>query len=145
MDSKDVHSSSPARTPKLQLATEESSKGECWIPPRKDIPSPRAKEKPQQDGRSGEIMKPYTCQTCSEAPNKTLYIQRLHRDWARPVLESSAKVQLSSILPQGQGLWVQQSRGITPLEEVAINPTAEPQSRWPTNCRKILPVKFSHC
>ena len=131
----------------LELATH------CWTtinrrmldPTKKDIPSPRAKEKPQQDGRSGEIMKPYTCQRCSEAPNKTLYIQRLHRDWARPVLESSAKVQLSSILPQGQGLWVQQSRGITPVEEVAINPTAEPQSRWPTNCRKILPVKFSHC
>ena len=80
VESKDVHSSSPARTPKLQLTTEESSKGECWIPPRKDIPSPRAKEKPQQDGRSGKITKPRTCQRCSEAPNKTLYTQRPHRD-----------------------------------------------------------------
>ena len=28
----DVHSSSPARTPKLQLAAEQPSTGECWVP-----------------------------------------------------------------------------------------------------------------
>ena len=35
----------------------------CWIPPKKDTPHSRAKEKPQQDGRRGEIafrIKPYT-------------------------------------------------------------------------------------
>ena len=80
VESKDVHSSSPARTTKLQLATEQSCKGELWIPPRKDIPSPRAKEKPQQDGKSGKIKKPHTYRRCLEASYKTLYTQRPHRD-----------------------------------------------------------------
>ena len=38
-----------------------------------DTPFPRAKEKPQQDGRRGEIefrIKPLTCQRCSEGSNK---------------------------------------------------------------------------
>ena len=30
-----MHSSSPARSPKRQLATEQSLTGECWIPPKK--------------------------------------------------------------------------------------------------------------
>ena len=62
-------SSSPERTPKLQLTSEQPSVGECWIPPKKDSPHPRAKEKPQQDARSGEIsfrIKPHTYQRCSE-------------------------------------------------------------------------------
>ena len=45
----------------------------CWIPPRKDTPRPRAKEKPQQDGRRGKIMsriKSHTCQRCLEGSNK---------------------------------------------------------------------------
>ena len=65
-------SSSPVRTPKLQIAAEQLSTGECWIPPKKDTPHPRAKEKPQQDGRRGEIafrIKPHTCQRCSEGSN----------------------------------------------------------------------------
>ena len=41
------------RTPKLQLAAEQPSTGECWIPPIKDAPHPRAKKKPQQDSRRG--------------------------------------------------------------------------------------------
>jgi len=31
--------------------------GECWIPPIKDTPCPRAKKKPQQNGRRVEITK----------------------------------------------------------------------------------------
>ena len=30
-----MHSSSPGRTPKLQLTAEKPSTGECWIPPKK--------------------------------------------------------------------------------------------------------------
>ena len=30
-------------------------KGDYWIPPKKDTPHLMAKEKPQQDGRRGEI------------------------------------------------------------------------------------------
>ena len=63
------------RTPKLQLAIEQPSTGECWNPPKKKTPRPRAKEKPQQDGRRGAIafkIKPYIHQRCLEGTNKTL-------------------------------------------------------------------------
>ena len=73
-EQKDMHSSSPARTPKLQLAAEQPSTEECWIPPKKDTPRPRAKEKPQKDGKRGEIgirIKPHTCQRHLEGSNKS--------------------------------------------------------------------------
>ena len=44
---KDMCSSSPVRTPKLQLAAEQPLTGESWIPPKKDTEHPRAREKPQ--------------------------------------------------------------------------------------------------
>ena len=50
MELKDICSSSPIRTPKLQLAAEQPSTGECWIPPYKDTPGLGGKEKPQQGG-----------------------------------------------------------------------------------------------
>ena len=46
---------------------------EIWIPPQKDTPHPRAKEKPQQDSRRGEIafrIKPFTHQRHSVGSNK---------------------------------------------------------------------------
>ena len=78
-----------------------------------DTPRPRAKEKPQQDGRRGKIMfriKPHTCQRCLEGSNKPCVHQdpetpqRLRQNcvWVSPV-----EVRVSSGLPQGQGLWVQ--------------------------------------
>ena len=42
---KDVHSNSPAKTPKLQFTAEQLLTGECWILPKKGTPCPRAKEK----------------------------------------------------------------------------------------------------
>ena len=60
-------------TPKLQLAAEQPMTGKCWIQPKKDTPHQRAKEKPQQDGRRGEItfrIKPDTCQRHLEGSNK---------------------------------------------------------------------------
>ena len=74
-DYKDVRSSSPVRTPKLQLTAEQPSTRESQIPPKKDTPHSRAKEKPQQDSRREEIafrIKPHTHQICSEGSNKTL-------------------------------------------------------------------------
>ena len=74
VEEKDVWSSSPVRTPKLELAVEQPSIGECWIPPKKDTPCSRAKEKPQQDGRD-KIMfriKLHTRQRYSEGSNKAL-------------------------------------------------------------------------
>ena len=40
---KELHSSFPLRTPKLQLVAEQPSIGEFWIPPKKHILYPRAK------------------------------------------------------------------------------------------------------
>ena len=54
---KDVHSSSPVRTPKLQLTAEQST-GECWIKKKKkkDAPCSRANKKSQQYSWKGEII-----------------------------------------------------------------------------------------
>ena len=112
---KDIHSSSPTRTPKLQLAAEPPSTWECWIPPKIDIPHPRAKAKSQQDGRRGEItfrIKHLTHQTCSEGSNKSCVHQDPDTPWRlnqNCVWVPPAKVPVSSGLLQGQGLWVQQS------------------------------------
>ena len=43
-EQKDVPSSSPARTPKLQLAAEQPLTGKCWIPPKK-IPYPEGQRR----------------------------------------------------------------------------------------------------
>ena len=77
-----------------------------------DIPHPRAKEKPQQDGRRGKSMfriKPHTHQRCSEVSNIPCAHQDLrpHRDWENCVWVSPEEVLVSSGLPQGQGLWMQ--------------------------------------
>ena len=47
--------SSSSKTPKLQLAAEQLLTGESWIPPKKDTPHPRAKEKYHQYGWRDEI------------------------------------------------------------------------------------------
>ena len=61
-----MNSSSSVKIPKLQLIAEELLTGEYWIPPKKDTPHSRTKEKPQKDGMKGEIMfrkiKPHTGQ-----------------------------------------------------------------------------------
>ena len=69
--------------PKLQLAAEQPSTGECWIPPKKDTPHPTEKEKPQQDGRRGNFtfrIKPYTRQRHLEGSNKPC----VHQDSKTP-------------------------------------------------------------
>ena len=61
------------RTPKLQLTAEQPLTEECWIPPKKGVPSPKAK-KPQKDNRRSKIMfriKSHTCQRHLEGSNKT--------------------------------------------------------------------------
>ena len=111
-----MRSFSPARNPKLQLTAEQPLTGECWIPTKKDIPYPRARKKPQQGSRRSKIMfriKPHTCQRHSEDSDKPCVhrdpesLQRLSQDcvWVSP-----AEVQVSNGLPQGQRLWVQQTK-----------------------------------
>ena len=95
----------------------------CWTtinrrmldPPKKDTPHPRAKEKPQQDTRRGEIafiIKPHTRQRCSEGSNKTLCAPgprdptETEPDLPLSISVFPVEVQVSNGLPQGQGLWV---------------------------------------
>ena len=69
--------------PKLQITAEQPSTGECWIPPKKDTPHPREKEKPQRDGRRGKIafrIKSHTRQRHLEGLNKPC----VHRDSETP-------------------------------------------------------------
>ena len=96
-EEKEVSSASPVRTPKLQLTAAQLLTGECWTPPRKDIPRWRAKGRPRKDGRRGEIafrIIPHTCQRHSEGSNKTLcapgdpteendYVPKLKRHWVK--------------------------------------------------------------
>ena len=67
--------SSPERTPKLELTTERPSTGECWIPPKKIYPMSKGKGEAPEDGRKGKTVfriKPHTHQTHSEGSDKTL-------------------------------------------------------------------------
>ena len=105
---------SPARSTKLQLAAEQPSIEECWIPPHKDTPHPRAMENPQKDGKRGKIalrIKPDTHQRCSEGSNKTLSTPgdptKTESDLRSSVGVSPVEAGVSSGLPQGQRLWVQ--------------------------------------
>ena len=92
----------------------------CWTtidrrildPTNKRYPLPRAKYKPQQDGRRGEILfrvKPHTRQRCLEGSNKPC-APPAPRDPTETETElwvSPAEVWVSSGLLHGQGLWVQ--------------------------------------
>ena len=124
---KDICSSSPVRTPKLQLTAEQLLTGKYWIPPTKDTLHPRVKEKPQHDGRRGEIafrIKPLICQRCSEGSNKPC----VHQDPETPqrlsqncVSVSPAKVwvTLACCRSSGRGRGSGHSRpgyGTSPLE-----------------------------
>ena len=145
-------SSSPVRTPSLHLTAERPSTGKCWIPPKKDTSHPRAKEKPQQDGRRGKIafrIKPYTHQRCLESSNKTLCTPgprdptETEPDLPLSAWVSPAESRVSSGLSRGQGLWLQQTWEApcatkSLMEEVAISSTIKPPSRRPTNWRTIL-------
>ena len=45
-----MHLSSSLRTPKLELAAEQPSTGECWISPKTDTQHKMTKEQLHQDG-----------------------------------------------------------------------------------------------
>ena len=85
----DRRSFSPARIPKLKLAAEQLSTGERWIPPEKDTPPSRKKEKPHQDGRRGETEFRIKSQMPPEGSNKTLCAPgpRDSTDRTRPACE----------------------------------------------------------
>ena len=111
-----MHSSSSARTPKLQFTAEQPSKKKMLDPTKKDTPCPKAKEKPQQDGRRDKItfrIKPHTHQRHSENSNKTLCTPgdstETEADLPLSVWVSPVEVWVNSSLLQQQELWVQQT------------------------------------
>ena len=132
---KDVYSSSLQRTPKLKLTAEQPLTEECSIPAKKRYPSPRAKEKPQQDSRRSKIalrIKPYTCQRCSEGSNKASCAPgdstETEPDLPLSVRVSPVEVRVSNGLPQGQGLWVQQTSVLhkPSWRRSSLTPSTEP-------------------
>ena len=139
----------------IDRMVEQPSTGECWIPPKKDTPHPRAKERFQQEGRRGEMafrIKPHSCQRSLEGSNKTLC-----PPGPRDSTESEPDLPLSVSFRGGSAVACcgdrvsgcsrlgRHSVWIALLKEVAISPTIEPPSRRPTNWRTIVPKKFSHC
>ena len=155
---KEVYSSAPARTPKLQFTAEQPSTKECWIPPKKDTSCPRAKEEPQQDSRRGKIMfriKPHSHQKHSEGSNKFC----VHQDPETSQRLSQTCLWVFECLLQRYRSPVACHRGVAALcsrpvshsmghesyWEITINPTIESPSRQSTNWRRIIPNKFSCC
>ena len=148
---KDICSSSPVRTQKLQLTAEQTSIGECWSPSKKDAPCPRTKQKPQQDGRRGRRgetkfrIKFHAIRDVWRAQTKTCVHQdpgipqETEPDLPLSVWVSPAEAGLSNGLLWGQGLWLQQT-----WEVWHVSPTIEP-SRQPINWKTIVPKKFSYC
>ena len=108
-------SSFPVRTPKLQPTAGQPLIGECQIPTKKDTLCPRAKEKPPARWHVGQIVfriKPHTHHRRSQGSNKNLCAPgdptENEPDLPLSVWVSPEEVWVSSGLPQGQGLWVQQ-------------------------------------
>ena len=66
--------------------------------------------------------------------------QETEPDLPLSVWVSPAEAQVSSGLPQGQGLRLQQT-----WEPRHVSPTIKPRSRQPTEWRTIIPKKFLHC
>ena len=163
-EEKDISSSSPVKTPKLQLAPEQPPTGECWIPPKKDTLCPRAKEKPQQDGRRGTIMfkiKSQICQRCSEGTKKPLCIPQVREGSSDPYKRLSQtclwvfevllwRHRSAVTCRQGRGSGCCRpgrfGMGHESLWRRPLLPhIIEPLSRQPTNWRTRIPKKFSHC
>ena len=89
---KDLHSSSPEKTPKSQLSAELLLTGECWIPPKKDIPHPRQRRslsKMVERAKLNLESDPILTRVAQRAQTSLVCTrtQRPHRDWARTVCE----------------------------------------------------------
>ena len=78
-----MHSSSPARTPKLQLTTEQPLTRECWILPEKDTPHTGAKEKSQQDTGWAK------CLESNPMPSRD--VQKAQQNLRHPRIQASQK------------------------------------------------------
>ena len=87
---KDMCSSSPARTPKLQLTAKQPSSGEWWIPPKKKIPHAqgqrRSPSKMVEGAKSRLESNPIITREAQSVQN-LVHTRNPHRDWARPAFE----------------------------------------------------------
>ena len=78
---KDMHSSSPVRTPKSQLAAEKPSTGGCWNPPRKRYPTSNDKADATmrwQEGQDHIKIKSHTCQVGNPQTEEQEYQRSSH-------------------------------------------------------------------
>ena len=78
---KEMHSSSPARTPKSQLAAEKPSTGGCWNPPRKRYPTSKDKADATmrwQEGQDHIKIKSHTCQVGNPQTEEQEYQRSSH-------------------------------------------------------------------
>ena len=140
------------RTPKLQRTVEQPSTGQCWIPLKKDTPCPRTKEKPQRDGRRGEIVfriKPHAHQRSSEGSNKTLCAPGPRdptRDWATPAFQCLSL--LYGCIGQQCPAMGTGALAAADLGGVVCKPhhraTKQATHKLEDN-QIIMPKKFSHC
>ena len=74
------------------LTAQQPLRGECWIPPRKDTPHPRAKQKPIKIvGRALLRFKAHDCQKCLEGSNNAC----VHQDPGTPKRQGQAALCLS--------------------------------------------------
>ena len=83
-----------------------------------NTPWPMAKEKPQQDGRRGEfvfIIKPHSCQRCSEGSNKAFYAPR-PRDPTEAETELCLSISCGSIGQQ----WVTTGKEALDAEDLGM-------------------------
>ena len=146
-----VHSSSPARTPKLQLTAEHHRQENVKS---HQIKIPHGQEQRQTpinmvgEGKFHVVSNPYLPEMLRGLKQNLVHTrtQRYHRDWARPVFEclnvSSSRDKGQQWPAMGQGLWQQQmweAQHVAQvlLKEVTISPNTEPRSWKPINWRKI--------
>ena len=137
-------SSSPARTPKLQLTAEEPPTGECWIPPEK-IPhiqgQRRSPNKMAGGAKSHLESNPIPARDDCKAQTRTQGPQM--RDWARPTFECLC-ISCGGACQQ----WPIARKGALAAADLGSMP-CEPHHRAPnrqsTNWRIIISKKFTHC
>ena len=128
-----MSSASPARTPELQLTAEQPLTGESWIPPKKDTPCPRAKEKTSKIIGGAKLRlepNPILTRDIQQIQTKPCVhqdpgtSQETEPDLPLSVLSVSCRGMGQQWLPWGQGLWLQQT-----WEAQHVSPTMEPPSR----------------
>ena len=101
VEEKDLRSPTPPRTPKLKLAAEQPSTGECWISPKKDTQVQGQRRSPSKtvwEAKSCLQSKPHTRQRC-RAQTKPC----VHQDPEIPQRLSQTCLSMFESLLWGQG------------------------------------------